>query len=79
MAKEAIPDATLTQLGFGSYRARFFNPLMKDPTTGEMGAWMEVDYIDGFAQAKLGMIQRRKQGKAIFKNLIVIRRDKGKY
>ena len=77
--KAVVPDATLTETGPGMYLARFFNPDLVNVETGEKGAWDEIRYIDGFAQAKMGMVHRRKMGKAIFKNLIVVRATKGKY
>ena len=79
MAKQKLPDATLTQNGPGSYLARYYNPNRLNAETGELGDWETINYIDGFAQAKMGLLARKEQGRAQFDRLIVVRPVKGKY
>ena len=74
MAKEKIeiPDAELLERGPGIWDAKYFNPTKKNED-GTEGAWEMTTYIDGFAQAKLGIMHKRKMGKARFKNLRIRR------
>ena len=89
MAKIKPPDATLTKTGLGMYTARFFNPKKVDldeagepinhPEVGVPGNWDEISYIDGYAQAKMGMEARKQRGMAFFGRLIVKNSDGSKY
>jgi hypothetical protein len=89
MAKIKAPDATMTQMGPGMYKARFFNPKKFDkdeagtpinhPEVGIPGNWDEISYIDGWAQAKMGMEARKSRGYAFFNRLILKNGDGGKY
>jgi hypothetical protein len=74
MAKAPLYDAYLEELGVGIYKTRWF-----DPTRGTEGDWSTSTYTSGFAEAKMGLIMRRRNGTARFGKIVVTRLSKGNY
>jgi hypothetical protein len=71
MAKAPIQDAYIDELGVGIYLVKWFNPKTSE--------WRSEKYCTGYAEARLGLLSRRKNGDAAFKNIKVSRISKGTY
>ena len=74
MAKLQIYDAYINETGPGMYNTKYF-----DPTQGKDGDWVTEQSVNGFAEAKMSLILRRKNGGARFGKVIVTRKTKGNY
>ncbi len=74
MAKAPLYDAYVEEVGVGIYKTRWW-----DPTKGEEGDWNTFTHMSGFAEAKMSLVFRRKNGTARFGKIVVTRLSKGNY